>query len=68
MFFQLFSTIKVSHVAKIMQSTYLCVTFHPKHKKIAISHGFNMNSNSWKNPRWRLLLVTSQANQQRHYP
>ena len=37
-------------------------------KKIAISHGFNMNSNSWKNPRWRPLLVTSQANQQRHYP
>ena len=32
MFFQLFSTIKVNHVAKIMQSTYLCVIFHLKHK------------------------------------
>ena len=33
MFFQLFSTIKVNLVAKVMQSAYLCVTFHPKHKK-----------------------------------
>ena len=30
---QLFSTIKVNHVAKIMQSTYLSVIFHLKHKK-----------------------------------
>ena len=34
MFFQLFSTIKVNLVAKIMQSAYLCVIFHVKHKKI----------------------------------
>ena len=33
MFFQLFSTIKVNLVAKVIQSAYLCVTFHPKHKK-----------------------------------
>ena len=33
MFFQLFSTIKRNLVAKVMQSAYLCVTFHPKHKK-----------------------------------
>ena len=33
MFFQLFSTIKVNLVAKIMQSAYLCVIFHVKHKK-----------------------------------
>ena len=32
MFFQLFSTIKVNLVAKIMQSAYLCVIFHVKHK------------------------------------
>ena len=34
MYFQLFSTIKVNLVAKIMQSAYLCVIFHVKHKKI----------------------------------
>ena len=33
MFSQLFSTIKVNLVAKIMQSAYLCVIFHVKHKK-----------------------------------
>ena len=32
--FQLNSTIKVIKVAKIMQSTYLCVIFHAKHKKL----------------------------------
>ena len=34
MFFQLLSTIKVNLVAKIMQSAYLCVIFHVKHKKL----------------------------------
>ena len=33
-FCQLRSTIKVNLEAKIMQSAYLCVTFHVKHKKI----------------------------------
>ena len=33
MCFQLFSTIKVNHVAKIMQSAYFWVIFHLKHKK-----------------------------------
>ena len=33
MFFRLFSTIKVNHVAKIMQSAYSCVIFHLHHKK-----------------------------------
>ena len=32
-FFQFLSTIKVNLVAKIMQSAYLCVIFHVKHKK-----------------------------------
>ena len=32
--FQLLSTIKVNLVAKIMQSAYLCVIFHVKHKKL----------------------------------
>ena len=31
--FQLFSTVKVNIVAKILQSTYLCVIFHVKLKK-----------------------------------
>ena len=34
MFFQLLSTTKVNLVAKIMQSAYLCVIFHVKHKKL----------------------------------
>ena len=33
MFFQLFSTIKVNPVAKIMQSAYLFAIFHVKHTK-----------------------------------
>ena len=43
MFFKLFSTIQVNLVAKIMQSAYLCVIFHVKHKKKKknISRGFN---------------------------
>ena len=49
MFFQLFSTIKVNLVAKIMQSAYLCVIFYVTHKKITISRGFNLISNSWLN-------------------
>ena len=32
--FQLLSTIKVNLVAKIMQSAYLCIMFHVKHKKL----------------------------------
>ena len=36
MFSQLFSTIKVNLEAKIMESAYLCVSFHVKHKKIPL--------------------------------
>ena len=39
MYFQLFSRIIVNLVAKIMQSAYLRVIFHVKHKKLI--------SNSW---------------------
>ena len=46
-FFQFLSTIKVNRVAKIMQSAYLCIIFHVKHKKITISRGFNLISYSW---------------------
>ena len=46
-FFQLLSIIKVNIVAKIMQSAYLSVIFHVKHKKNTISRCFNLNSNSW---------------------
>ena len=64
MFFHFLSTIKVNIVVKIMQNAYLCVIFHVKHKK-TISRSFNLISNSWLNPRWwprwRPLLVTSQA-------
>ena len=34
MFFKLLSTIKVNLVGKIMQSAYLCVVFHLKHKNV----------------------------------
>ena len=34
MFFQLLSTIKVNLAAKLVQSVYLCVIFHVKHKKL----------------------------------
>ena len=37
---------KVNPVAKIMQSAYLCVIFHVKHKKNSVSRGFNLISNS----------------------
>ena len=31
----------------MMQSAYLCVILHFKHKKITISRGFSLISNSW---------------------
>ena len=34
MFLQLLSTIKVNLVAKIINSAYLCVNFHVKHKQL----------------------------------
>ena len=46
MFFELFLTIKVNLVAKIVQSAYLCVIIHVKQKSI-ISRGFNLISNFW---------------------
>ena len=46
-FFQLFLTIKVKLVNKMMQRAYLCVIFHVKHKKITIYRDFNLISDSW---------------------
>ena len=37
---------KANFVAKIMQSAYLSVIYHVKHKKIAISRGLSLISNS----------------------
>ena len=34
MSFQFLSTIKVNLVAKIVQSAYLCVIFHVKHREL----------------------------------
>ena len=45
-FIQFRTTIKVNLEAKIMQSAYLCVIFHVKHKKLPVSRGFNLISNS----------------------
>ena len=36
-FFQLFPTIKVKLVDELMQSAYLCVILHVKHKKYHLS-------------------------------
>ena len=47
MFFHFLSRIKVNLVFKITQSGYLCVIILFKHKKITISRGFNLISNSW---------------------
>ena len=60
-FVQFLSIIKVNHVAKIMQSAYLCVIFHFNYKKNTISRGFNLILNFGQNSRLRQLLVTSQA-------
>ena len=46
---------------EVIQSDYLCVILHVKHTKITIYRDFNLISNSWKNTRWRPLLVKSQA-------
>ena len=56
MFFQLLSTMKVNLVAKIMESAYLCLSFHVKHKKLPF-----LAVLTWFQPRWRPLLVTSQG-------
>ena len=60
-FLNLFSAIKVNLVDEVIQSDYLYVILLVKHTKITIYRDFNLISNSWKNPRWRPLLVTSQA-------
>ena len=39
---------------------FMCY-FSYKAQKNIISRGFNLMSNSWQKPKWRLLLVTSQA-------
>ena len=39
--------VKVTLVAKIMQSCYLCVVFHVKHKKILPFLAVNLISTSW---------------------
>ena len=46
MFFQLFSTIKVKSVDKMMQSTYLCVVLQVKRKQLFVSPGRGWISNS----------------------
>ena len=43
MFFNFFSTIKVKRVEEMMQSAYLCVVLHVKHKKLPfINRDFNL--------------------------
>ena len=68
MFFQLPSTIKVNLAAEIMQSAYLCVIFHVKHKKITISRGFNLISNSLVKFKMATIFGDVIGLQQRHHP
>ena len=68
MFFQLPSTIKVNLAAEIMQSAYLCVIFHVKHKKITISRGFNLISNSLVKLKMATFFGDVIGLQQRHHP
>ena len=68
MFFQLPSTIKVNLAAEIMQSAYLCVVFHVKHKKITISRGFNLISNSLVKFKIATFFGDVIGLQQRHHP
>ena len=59
--FSPFLTREENTVVKIMQSVHLCVVFHLKHKKtpfLAVLTWFQILG---FNPRWRSLLVTSQA-------
>ena len=65
MFSQLLSTIKVKIVDKMMQNSYLCVILYVRHKKNAISRGYNLIFNSFVKSdmvaKMAPLLVTSQA-------
>ena len=47
MFSQIFSTMKVKIVDKMMQNAYLRVILHVKHKKLPFLAVFNLISNSW---------------------
>ena len=62
--FQLFSTIKVNLMAKIIKRLFMCY-LSCQAQKITISRSLNLISNSWYNPRWRPrrrpLSVTSRA-------
>ena len=46
MFFQLFSTIKVKPMNKMMQSSYLCVILQVKRKQLLAPRGRGWISNS----------------------
>ena len=51
-----------------MQSAYLCVIFHVKHKKITISRGFNLISNSLVKFKMATFFGDVIGLQQRHHP
>ena len=57
MFFNFFQKIKVNLLGKIMQSAYLCVIFHVKHKKITIrcTSGYHLRVHLVHNVRQRYI-------------
>ena len=61
MFFNFFQQIKVNHVGKIMQSAYLCVIVHGKHKKITIrrTSGYHLRAHLVHNVRQRYITDDS---------
>ena len=71
MFFQLLSTIKANFVAKIMQSAYLCVIYHVKHKNRQFSQfkpDFQFSVKSKVAAKMVTIVGVVTGPQQRHHP
>ena len=51
-----------------MQSAYLCVIFHVKHKKLPVSRGFNLISNSFVKSKMATIVGGVTGLQKRHHP
>ena len=67
MFFELLSTIKANLVAKIMQSAYLCVIYHVKHKRITISSRFKPGFKFLVKSKMATIVGDVTGLQQRHH-
>ena len=71
MLFQLLSTITANFVAKIMQSAYLCVIYHVKHKNRHFSwfkSDFHYSIKSKVAAKMVTIVGVVTGPQQRHHP